>query len=66
MPYPTLGLPRQLGSKESTCQKQETQFRSLIGEETLEEGAATHFSICVCPEDARNRELWWATVHAVA
>ena len=64
-PTPTLGLPRQLGGKESTCQAGD-MVRSLIGEEPLEEAAATHFSICVCLEDARNRGAWWATVHVVA
>ena len=46
--------------------KQETWVQSLIGEDPLEEEIATHFSICVCLENAMNRGAWWATVHVVA
>ena len=44
---------------------QETQFQSLGGEASLEEGVATHSSILAwrIPMD---RGAWWATVHGVA
>ena len=44
---------------------QETQVRSLGGEDPLEEGMATHSSILTwrIPTD---RGAWWATVHRVA
>ena len=44
---------------------QETWVRSLGWEDPLEEGMATHSSICAwrIPMD---RGAWWATVHGVA
>ena len=43
----------------------ETWVRSLGGEDPLEKGMATHFSILAwrIPMD---REAWWAAVHGVA
>ena len=39
------GLPWWLSGKESACNTQELQIRSLGGEDPLEEGMATHPSI---------------------
>ena len=43
-------------------ERQETWVQSLGGEDPLEEGMATHFSILAwrIPMD---REAWWATMH---
>ena len=44
---------------------QETQVRSLTGEDPLEKGMATHSGILAwrIPMD---RGVWWAAVHGVA
>ena len=44
---------------------QETQVQSMVWEDSLEEGMATHSSILAwrIPMD---RGAWWATVHEVA
>ena len=44
---------------------QETQVRSLGGEDPLEEGMATHSSILTW-RIPTYRGAWWATVHRVA
>ena len=44
---------------------QETQFRSLGWEESLEMGMATHSSIPAL-ENSMDRGAWWLTVHEVA
>ena len=44
---------------------QETQFRSLGREDTLEKEMATHSSNS-CLENSMDRGAWWAAVHGVA
>ena len=43
---------------------QETQVRSLGGEDPLEKGMATHCQYS-CLENSMDREAWWATVPGV-
>ena len=43
---------------------QETQFRSLGREDTLEKEMATHSSNS-CLENSMDRGAWWAAVHGV-
>ena len=43
---------------------QETQVRSLGGEDALEKGMAAHS--CSCLENRMDRGAWGATVHGVA
>ena len=42
---------------------QETQVRSLGGEDPLEKEMATHFYSCL--ENPMDRGAWWAAVHEV-
>ena len=60
------GLPRWLSNKESsTCQKQETQIRSLGQEDAQEKKMAAHSSI-VAWKIPWTEEPGGATVHEVA
>ena len=61
-----LGLPWWLSGKEPPTmqQPQETQVQSLGQEDTLEEGMATHSSICL--EKPVDRGAWRAMVQRVA
>ena len=43
---------------------EETQVCSLSGEDTLEEGMATHSTILAW-RISMDRGVWWATVHRV-
>ena len=44
---------------------QESQVRSLCGENPLEEDMATHSSIS-CLDNPRDRRAWWATFYEMA
>ena len=62
----TGGSPGGLVGKESACDAdQETQVRSLGGEDPLEEENGNPLQ-CSCLENSMDRGAQWATVHGVA